>query len=33
VDEAHRRWLAQQRFDEPHLDLVYIDAPAAVDGA
>ena len=30
--QAHRQWLAQQRFDEPYLDLVYIDALAAVDG-
>jgi transposase len=29
---AHRRWLSQQRFDESDLNLVYLDALAAVDG-
>jgi transposase len=29
---AHRRWLARQHFDEADLNLVYLDALAAVDG-
>lgn len=28
----HRRWLSQQRFDEPPSDLVFADLVAAVDG-
>jgi transposase len=30
--QAHRRWLAGQRFEEADLNLVYLDALAAVDG-
>jgi transposase len=30
--KAHRRWLEQQRFDEPATELAYLDALAAVDG-
>jgi transposase len=30
--KAHRRWLAQQRFDEPATELAYSDCLAAVDG-
>lgn len=30
--KTHRRWLAQQRFDEPAAELAYIDCLAAVDG-
>jgi transposase len=29
---AHREWLARQRFDEADLNLVYLDALAAIDG-
>jgi hypothetical protein len=29
---AHRDWLAAQRFDEPALELAYLDALASVDG-
>lgn len=28
----HRQWLSSRRFDEPHTELAYIDALAAVDG-
>src|SRR2546430_866285 len=28
----HRRWLSQQRFDQPTSDLVFADLLAAVDG-
>ena len=30
--KTHRRWLAQQRFDEPASELAYLDCLAAVDG-
>ena len=30
--KLHRRWLAQQRFDEAATELAYLDALAAVDG-
>lgn len=30
--KTHRRWLAQQRFDEPATELAYVDCLAAVDG-
>lgn len=30
--KTHRRWLAQQRFDEAATELAYIDCLAAVDG-
>ena len=30
--KTHRRWLAQQRFDEPAAELAYLDCLAAVDG-
>ena len=30
--KTHRRWLAQQRFDEPATELAYLDCLAAVDG-
>ena len=30
--QAHREWLARQRFDDANLDLVYLDTLAAVDG-
>jgi transposase len=30
--QAHREWLSRQRFDEADLNLVYLDALAAVDG-
>lgn len=30
--KAHRRWLAQQRFDEAAAELAYLDCLAAVDG-
>jgi transposase len=30
--KTHRRWLEQQRFDEPATELAYLDALAAVDG-
>jgi transposase len=30
--KTHRRWLAQQRFDEPAAELAYLDLLAAVDG-
>jgi transposase len=30
--KAHRRWLEQQRFDEPATELALLDALAAVDG-
>ncbi len=30
--QAHREWLSRQRFDESDLNLVYLDALAAVDG-
>jgi len=30
--QTHRRWLAQQRFDEPAAELAYLDCLAAVDG-
>ncbi|HEY1480555.1 MAG TPA: IS110 family transposase [Gaiellales bacterium] len=30
--QAHREWLSHQRFDEADLNLVYLDALAAVDG-
>jgi transposase len=30
--QAHRRWLARQRFDEPTTELAFIDCLAAVDG-
>jgi transposase len=30
--QAHRRWLAAQRFEEPNAELAYLDALAAVDG-
>jgi transposase len=30
--KTHRRWLAQQRFDETATELAYLDALAAVDG-
>jgi transposase len=30
--KTHRRWLEQQRFDEPATELAYVDALAAVDG-
>ncbi|MGD0998902.1 MAG: IS110 family transposase [Thermoleophilia bacterium] len=30
--QAHHRWLAQQRFDQPATELAYLDALAAVDG-
>jgi Transposase and inactivated derivatives len=29
---AHRDWLAKQRFEEPALELAYLDALASVDG-
>jgi transposase len=30
--KLHRRWLEQQRFDEPATELAYLDCLAAVDG-
>jgi transposase len=30
--KTHRRWLEQQRFEEPATELAYLDALAAVDG-
>lgn len=30
--KTHRRWLAQQRFDEPATELAFLDCLAAVDG-
>jgi transposase len=30
--KTHRRWLAQQRFEEPAAELAYLDALAAIDG-
>jgi transposase len=30
--QAHRRWLARRRFDEPTTELAFIDCLAAVDG-
>jgi transposase len=30
--KTHRRWLAQQRFDQPATELAYLDCLAAVDG-
>jgi transposase len=30
--QAHRDWLAGQRFDEPAAELAYLDALAAIDG-
>ena len=30
--KTHRRWLEQQRFDEPATELAYLDCLAAVDG-
>jgi transposase len=30
--KTHRRWLAQQRFEQPATELAYLDALAAVDG-
>jgi len=30
--KTHRRWLEQQRFDEPASELAYLDCLAAVDG-
>jgi transposase len=30
--QAHHRWLATQRFDEPATELAYLDSLAAVDG-
>jgi transposase len=30
--QAHHEWRSRQRFDESHLNLVYLDALAAVDG-
>jgi transposase len=30
--QAHRRWLAGQRFDEPTTELAFLDCLAAVDG-
>src|SRR5207244_12462630 len=30
--KTHRRWLGQQRFDQPASELAYIDCLAAVDG-
>ncbi|MGH3010208.1 MAG: IS110 family transposase, partial [Gaiellaceae bacterium] len=30
--KTHRRWLAQQRFEQPAAELAFLDALAAVDG-